>query len=102
MFSLPALEGAARLVHAPFPPTPQIAWPLLAARAGAEVWVQHENHTPTGAFKVRGGLVYMDRLRLERPEAPGVVSATRGKHGQSLAYAGRRNGVAVTIVVPRG
>ncbi len=103
MFSLPALEGAARLVHAVFPPTPQIAWPLLAARTGAEVWVKHENHTPTGAFKVRGGLVYMDRLRRERPgAAPGVVSATRGNHGQSLAYAGKRHGVGVSIVVPRG
>ena len=102
MFSLSALEGAANLVHAVFPPTPQIAWPLLAARTGAEVWVKHENHTPTGAFKLRGGLVYMDRLRRERPGVPGVVSATRGNHGQSLAYAGNRHGVAVSIVVPRG
>jgi len=89
-------------VGAAFPPTPQIAWPLLAARAGAEVWVKHENHTPTGAFKVRGGLVHMDRLRRERPGVPGVVSATRGNHGQSLAWAGARHGVPVTIVVPRG
>ncbi len=102
MFSLSALEGAARLVHAVFPPTPQIAWPLLAARTGTEVWVKHENHTPTGAFKLRGGLVYMDRLRRERPGVPGVVSATRGNHGQSLAYAGQRHGVGVAIVVPRG
>ncbi|GAA0599322.1 threonine dehydratase [Craurococcus roseus] len=102
MFTLQALERAARLVGAVFPPTQQIAWPLLAARAGAEVWVKHENHTPTGAFKVRGGLVYMDRLRRERPDVPGVVSATRGNHGQSLAYAGKRHGVAVTILVPRG
>jgi threonine dehydratase len=102
VFDLPALEAAARLVHGVFPPTPQYAWPLLAARSGAEVWVKHENHTPTGAFKVRGGLVYMDRLARERPAVPGVVSATRGNHGQSLAYAGRRSGVQVTIVVPRG
>lgn len=107
MFDLPALEAAARLVHGVFPPTPQYAWPLLAARTGAEVWVKHENHTPTGAFKVRGGLVYMDRLARERPKGtqggvPGVISATRGNHGQSLAYAGARSGVAVTIVVPRG
>ncbi len=102
MFDLPALEAAARLVHGVFPPTPQYAWPLLAARTGAEVWVKHENHTPTGAFKVRGGLVYMDRLARERPQVPGVVSATRGNHGQSLAYAGARSGVKVTIVVPRG
>jgi threonine dehydratase len=102
VFDLPALEAAARLVHGVFPPTPQYAWPLLAARTGAEVWVKHENHTPTGAFKVRGGLVYMDRLARERPQVPGVVSATRGNHGQSLAYAGARSGVKVTIVVPRG
>ena len=68
MFDLPALEAAAALVHQAFPPTPQYAWPLLAARTGAEVWVKHENHTPTGAFKVRGGLVYMERLKRERPQ----------------------------------
>ena len=102
MFDLPALEAAARLVHATFPPTPQYAWPLLAARAGAEVWVKHENHTPTGAFKVRGGLTYFDRLARERPGVRGVISATRGNHGQSLAYAGARAGVPVTILVPRG
>ena len=102
MFDLAALEAAAALVHQAFPPTPQYAWPLLAARAGAEVWVKHENHTPTGAFKLRGGLVYMDRLRRERPGVPGVVSATRGNHGQSLAWAGARHGVPVAIVVPRG
>jgi threonine dehydratase len=103
MFSLPELEQTARLVHAVFPPTPQYAWPLLAARTGAaEVWVKHENHTPTGAFKVRGGVAYMDRLRQERPGVRGVVSATRGNHGQSLAYAGARAGVPVTILVPHG
>lgn len=102
MFDLPALEAAAALVHRAFPPTPQHAWPLLAARTGAEVWVKHENHTPTGAFKLRGGLVYMDRLRRERPWVRGVVSATRGNHGQSLAWAGARCGVPVTIVVPHG
>ena len=83
-------------------PTPQFRWPLLEADVGAEVWVKHENCTPTGAFKVRGGLVYMDRLVRERPTVRGVVSATRGNHGQSLAFAGRAAGVAVTIVVPRG
>lgn len=100
MFSLDELERAGALIHTHFPGTPQYPWPLLAARAGAEIWVKHENHTPTGAFKVRGGLVYMDRLRRERPDARGVVSATRGNHGQSLAYAGARAGIAVTIVVP--
>jgi threonine dehydratase len=102
LFDLPALEAAAALVHRTFPPTPQYAWPLLAARTGAEAWVKHENHTPTGAFKVRGGLVYMDRLKRERPHVRGVVSATRGNHGQSLAYAGARHGVPMTIVVPQG
>jgi threonine dehydratase len=102
MFSLSALDEAARIVHAAMPPTPQYAWPLLAARLGAEAWVKHENHTPTGAFKLRGGLVYMARLKARRPDVPGVVSATRGNHGQSLAYAGRLHGVPVTIVVPHG
>jgi threonine dehydratase len=102
VFDLPALESAARLVHGVFPPTPQYAWPLLAQRTGAEVWVKHENHTPTGAFKVRGGITYFDRLKRERPDAAGVISATRGNHGQSLAFAGARAGVPVTIVVPHG
>jgi threonine dehydratase len=102
VFDLPALEDAARLVHGVFPPTPQYAWPLLAARTGAEVWVKHENHTPTGAFKVRGGITFFDRLKRERPDVPGIISATRGNHGQSLAFAGARAGVPVTIVVPRG
>jgi threonine dehydratase len=83
------LETAAALVHATMTPTPQIAWPLLSARAGAEVWVKHENATPIGAFKIRGGLVYMDDLR-------------RGNHGQSVAVAARRNGFDAVIVVPEG
>jgi threonine dehydratase len=102
MLDLPALEAAARIVHVAMPPTPQYTWPLLSARLGAEAWVKHENHTPTGAFKVRGGLVYLERLKAARPDVPGIVSATRGNHGQSLAYAGRKHGVAVTIVVPCG
>ena len=102
MFTLGELEEAARLVHTAFPPTPQYAWPLLAQRAGAEVWVKHENHTPTGAFKVRGGVVFMERLKRENPNVAGVVSATRGNHGQSLAYAGARYDIPVTILVPRG
>ncbi len=98
MFTLAELEAAARTVYAAVPPTAQHAWPLLAERCGCQVWVKHENHTPTGAFKVRGGLVYCERRRGSR----GMVSATRGNHGQSLAYAGRRFGVPVTIVVSRG
>jgi threonine dehydratase len=102
MFSLPDLEAATRVVHESFPGTPQYAWPLLAARCGAEVWVKHENHTPTGAFKLRGGLLYAERLKRERPGVRSIISATRGNHGQSLAWAGRRYGVPVTIVVPHG
>jgi threonine dehydratase len=102
MFTLPELEAASHIVHQSFTGTPQYAWPLLSARCGAEVWVKHENHTPTGAFKLRGGLLYAERLKRERPEVSGIISATRGNHGQSLAWAGQRYGIAVTIVVPRG
>jgi threonine dehydratase len=102
VFSLADLEAAHRLVHEAFPGTPQYAWPLLASRTGAQVWVKHENHTPTGAFKVRGGLVYLHRLHQSGLAPRGIISATRGNHGQSLAYAGRRVGIAVTIVVPHG
>ena len=102
MFTLEELSHAHRTVGAAVPPTPQYAWPLLGARVGAEVWVKHENHAPTGAFKVRGGLVYLDRLTRERPDVPGLISATRGNHGQSIAFAGRRHGRHVTIVVPDG
>ncbi len=102
MLTREQLDSAARLVHAAIPPTPQYCWPLLSARAGVEVWVKHENHTPTGAFKVRGGLVLIDRLKRSDPKLPGVISATRGNHGQSLAYAGRRHGVRTVIVAPRG
>jgi threonine dehydratase len=99
---LSELETAAELVHSVMPPTPQIRWPLLCARTGADVWVKHENHTPLGAFKVRGGLVYMDALKRRMPEVAGVVSATRGNHGQSLAFAAGRTGMRAVIVVPRG
>jgi threonine dehydratase len=102
MFSLAELEDAQRIVHQSFPGTPQYAWPLLAARTGTEVWVKHENHTPTGAFKVRGGLIYAAWLRQMHPDVQGLVSATRGNHGQSLAYAGAKHGLPVTIVVPHG
>ena len=102
MFSLAELEAALSLVHESFPGTPQYAWPLLRERCGAEVWAKHENHTPTGAFKLRGGLIYAERLLRERAHVRGIVSATRGNHGQSLAWAGRRYGIAVTVVVPHG
>src|SRR5262245_24673593 len=90
LFTLSEIESAIPVVRSAVPPTPQYAWPQLAARTGAEVFVKHENHTPTGAFKVRGGLVYMDRLRREQPQVKGIISATRGNHGQSLAFAARR------------
>ena len=102
MFDLTALEDAARLVHAAMPPTPQFAWPLLAARTGCEVWVKHENHTPIGAYKARNGIVFIDALRRRRPEVRGIVTATRGNHGQSLPFAARGTGLAVTVVVPHG
>jgi threonine dehydratase len=102
LFTLAEIESALPVVRAAVPPTPQYAWPQLAAHTGAEVFVKHENHTPIGAFKVRGGLVYIDRLRRAQPQVAGVVSATRGNHGQSLAFAARRAGLAAVIVVPHG
>jgi threonine dehydratase len=102
MFTLAELEDVIPLVRSSVPPTSQYAWPLLRALTGVEVVVKHENHTPIGAFKVRGGIVYFDRLKRERPEVQGIVTATRGNHGQSLAFAGARAGVAVPIVVPHG
>jgi threonine dehydratase len=102
MFTLAELENAIPLVRASVSPTPQYAWPLLKAQTGVEVVIKHENHTPIGAFKVRRGIVYFDRLKRERPQVQGIVTATRGNHGQSLAFAGARAGIAVTIVVPHG
>src|SRR5215472_15464992 len=102
MFTLNELEKVIPLVRASVPPTPEYAWPLLKVLTGVQIVVKHENHTPIGAFKVRGGLVYFDRLKREQPEVQGIVTATRGNHGQSLAYAGARARVAVTIVVPHG
>jgi threonine dehydratase len=102
MFDLRKLERAQEIVGAAMPPTPAHAWPLLAQRLGTEVVVKHENHTPIGAFKVRGGLVYLERLKREQPNTPGIISATRGNHGQSLAYAANRYGLPAMIYVPRG
>jgi threonine dehydratase len=100
--SLAELRAAAVLVHAHVPPTPQHEWPLLRERLGMPVWLKHENHTPIGAFKVRGGIVYFDRLAAAGARPSGVVSATRGNHGQSIALAARRMGLPVTVVVPHG
>src|SRR6516165_10496002 len=102
MFTLAELENVVPLVCTSVQPTPQYAWPLLKVRTGVEVIVKHENHTPIGAFKLRGGIVYFDRLKRERPRVRGIVTATRGNHGQSLAFAGTHAGIAVTIVVPHG
>ena len=92
-----AIAAAADLIGPTVPPTPQYAWPLLSERVGTTVWMKHENHTPTGAFKIRGGLVLMDALRRDHPggdgaRRTGVVAATRGNHGQSIALAARLNG----------
>jgi threonine dehydratase len=102
--SLADLEAAAERVHGQLAPTPAYAWPLIAERAGAEVWVKHENHTPTGAFKIRGGIVYMAELAgtAGAGKVPGVITATRGNHGQSIARAARAVGLTSTILVPHG
>ena len=101
-FSRDEVLAARATVSAVVPPTPQYAWPLLQARLGKPVWVKHENHTPAGAFKLRGGLTYFETLAREQPEIRGVISATRGNHGQSVGWGARRHGLASTIVVPRG
>jgi threonine dehydratase len=100
--TLADIEAAAQVVYRSFPPTPQYRWGLLSERLGADCWLKHENHTPVGAFKIRGGLTYFEQLR-QRGELPReVISATRGNHGQSIGWAAREHGVACTIVVPHG
>ncbi|MCW1246435.1 threonine dehydratase [Pseudomonas sp. SAICEU22] len=96
------IEQAARQVYQVMPATAQYAWPLLAERLGCTVWVKHENHTPTGAFKVRGGITFMQWLKREHPHVNGIVTATRGNHGQSLALAASASGLRALIVVPEG
>ena len=100
--TLHEIEAAARVVYRDFQATPQYRWALLGQRLGADCWVKHENHTPVGAFKIRGGLTYFDRLREQGALPREVMSATRGNHGQSIAWAARAHGVACTIVVPKG
>lgn len=102
MFTQSELEDAARMVYAQMPPTPAHDWPLLAESLGTEVVVKHENHAPTGAFKVRGGITYLDWVRRTYPEADGIVTATRGNHGQSQARAATALGLKAKIYVPRG
>ncbi|HJY79044.1 MAG TPA: threonine dehydratase [Burkholderiales bacterium] len=96
--TLAEIESAAQTVYRAMPPTPQYRWPLLCEHLGTEVWLKHENHTPVGAFKLRGGLVYFSQLR----EVKGVIAATRGNHGQSVAFCARQYGMGATIVVPHG
>jgi threonine dehydratase len=102
MFTLEEIRDAHQIVLRTLRPTLAFSWPLIAERLGAEVVVKHENHQPTGAFKVRGGLTYVDALMRREPGTRGIISATRGNHGQSLAFAGRRAGLSVTIVAPQG
>lgn len=100
--SLSEIEAAAQVVYRDFGPTPQYRWSLLSQRLGTDCWVKHENHTPVGAFKIRGGLTYFDQLRQRGALPREVISATRGNHGQSIGWAARAHGVACTIVVPHG
>jgi threonine dehydratase len=100
--TLAELEAAAALVYRSMAPTPQYRWPLLEARVGTTVWVKHENYAPTGEFKVRGGLVYFDDLVRSGRKPAGVVSATRGNHGQSMGFAAAQHGIAAAVVVPHG
>jgi len=102
LFSLDELADATDVVRTFVPPTPAYGWPLLRKRTGVEVVVKHENHTPTGAFKARGGLVYLDALRRAGRLPKGLVTATRGNHGQSVAVAAARNGIPAVIIVPKG
>lgn len=100
--SLDEIQTSAEIVYSDMPPTPQFCWPLLCERLGTEVWVKHENHTPVGAFKIRGGLVYFAHYAKLEALKNGVISATRGNHGQSLGFAARRYGIPATVVVPYG
>ena len=102
MPGLREIEAASRIVYADMPPTPQYCWPLLCDRLGTEIWVKHENQTPVGAFKLRGGLVYFQHLAQSGTGPGGVISATRGNHGQSIGFAARRYGIPATVVVPHG
>ncbi|MDI1268520.1 MAG: threonine dehydratase [Polaromonas sp.] len=100
--SLTEIEAAARVVYREFQATPQYRWGLSSQRLGTDCWIKHENHTPVGAFKIRGGLTYFDALSQAGTLPKEVISATRGNHGQSIGWAARAHGVACTIVVPRG
>ncbi len=100
--TLPEIEAARALIRPHVRETPTYHWPLLEAGLGCELWIKHENHTPVGAFKIRGGLVYLDELKRQQPAVPGVIAATTGNHGQSIAFAAREKGLRAVIVVPHG
>ncbi|MFC3121616.1 threonine dehydratase [Agaribacter flavus] len=102
MFNLSDINHAADVIYQIMPPTPQYNWPQLSKQMDCDVWVKHENHTPTGAFKVRGGIYLMNQLEQRAVRPTGILSATRGNHGQSLSFAGQKTGIPVTIVVPEG
>ena len=102
LFNRDELEEAAKLVHRHIPPTPQYVWPQICEKAAATVWVKHENHTPTGAFKIRGGITFIDWLKRSEPSIRGIITATRGNHGQSQARAAAAAGLKAKIVVPHG
>ncbi len=102
MFTKSDIEAACELVYTQMPATPQYTWPLLALETGCETWVKHENHGPTGAFKARGGVTFIDWLKCSQPEARAIVTATRGNHGQSQARAAKQAGLEAHIYVPRG
>lgn len=102
MFTKAELEAACALVHGDMTPTAQHHWPALSARIGAEVWVKHENHTPTGSFKVRGAITFMDWFRRTHPESLGIITATRGNHGQGQARAAKAAGLRAVVYVPHG
>jgi len=101
-FTEQELRDAAEMVYRHMPPTPQYAWPQLAARTGTEVWVKHENHTPTGAFKLRGAITFIDWLKRSHPDCPGICTATRGNHGQGQARQAVAAGLTAKVYVPRG
>ncbi len=100
MFNISELHAASKVIHEVMPPTPAYHWPQLSSHTGCEVWVKHENHTPTTAFKVRGGIYLLNQLNQSASRPNGIISATRGNHGQSLSYSGSRTGMPVVIIVP--
>ena len=102
MFNKSELENALEFVHSYIPPTPQYTWPQICELADAKVWVKHENHTPTGAFKIRGGLTFVDWLKRTHSDCEGIITATRGNHGQSQARAATMTGLRAKILVPHG